>query len=83
MENDMKKGGSIFRSKHYANWKIEPMTFCIINNVPLAEGNIICYIMRWCNKNEIEDLKKAKRVIDMIIESEKNKNKYIPEKGCL
>uniref|UniRef100_A0A6M3IZJ9 Putative structural protein n=1 Tax=viral metagenome TaxID=1070528 RepID=A0A6M3IZJ9_9ZZZZ len=74
-----------FRPKHYAGgrWIIEPWTFIMLNNIPFAEGNIIKYVMRWKDKNGIEDLHKAKRIIDMLIELNTNEKSYIPEKTCL
>ena len=44
------------------------------NQLPFAEGNVIKYIMRWRDKNGIQDLKKAKRYIDLIIELEETGN---------
>ena len=62
---------------------MEPWTFIMLNNIPFAEGSIIKYVMRWCKKDGIQDLQKAKRIIDMLIELEENREKYIPEKTCL
>jgi|TARA_E500000318_G_scaffold48466_1_gene45613 hypothetical protein len=55
---------------HYTKWKIEPITFIMENNIPFGEANVIKYVMRWRDKNGIQDLEKAKRYIDMIIEKE-------------
>jgi hypothetical protein len=63
----------VYQPEHYTQWPIEPFTFLFLNNVPFPEGNVIKYIMRWRKKNGIEDLQKAKRIIDMIIEMETNK----------
>jgi len=52
---------------HYKKYKIQPTQFCIINNIPFAEGCVIKYITRWRDKNGIQDLEKAKHYIDMII----------------
>ena len=59
---------------HYLKYKIEPITFVMTNQLPFAEGNVIKYIMRWRDKNGIQDLKKAKRYIDLIIELEETGN---------
>lgn len=77
------KSDPVFRPDHYTQWFIEPFTFLMLNQIPFAEGCIIKYVMRWRKKNGIEDLKKAKRFLDMMIEMEENKDKYIPEKRCL
>jgi len=55
---------------HYTQWRIEPITFIMENNIPFCEANVIKYVMRWRQKNGIQDLEKAKRYIDMIIEKE-------------
>jgi len=40
------------------------------NELPYAVGNVIKYVMRYKDKNGLEDLQKAKRYLDMIIEKE-------------
>ncbi len=54
--------------KHYLEWKIQPMEFFIANRIPKAEGDIIQYLLRH-KGNRKEDLKKAKHILDMLIES--------------
>ena len=76
-------GDRVFQPDHYTQWKIEPFTFLMLNNVPFAEGNVIKYLMRWRKKNGIEDLKKARRIIDMMLEMEENQADYIAKKTCL
>ena len=53
---------------HYLGWKIQPMEFFIANKIPKAEGDIIQYLLRH-KGNRKEDLKKAKHILDMLIES--------------
>lgn len=55
---------------HYAKYKIQPTEFIHANNVSFIEGNIIKYVLRHKDKNGIEDLKKAKHYIDLLIEFE-------------
>lgn len=43
------------------------------NFIGYCRGNIIKYIMRYQNKNGIEDLEKAKKYIDFLIEFEKER----------
>lgn len=57
---------------HYKDYAIQPIEFIQANNVPYIEGNIIKYVMRHRKKNGIEDLKKAKHYIDLLIEYEYN-----------
>jgi hypothetical protein len=52
---------------HYARWEIEPVHFIMVNDLPFWLGNIIKYGMRYDAKNGIEDLKKARRYLDMKI----------------
>ena len=59
--------------KHY-NLAIEPFDYIHDNNLGFAEGNVIKYITRWKQKNGIEDLYKAKRYIDMLIDKENNES---------
>ena len=60
--NDHQIGGN-----HYKVMKIEPVTFIIENDIPFVEGNIIKYVCRWKSKGGVEDLKKARHYIDMLI----------------
>ena len=76
-------GDRVFKPDHYTQWAMEPFTFMFLNNIPFPEGCVIKYIMRWRKKNGVEDLQKAKRIIEMMIEMETHKEIYTPEKGCL
>jgi Protein of unknwon function (DUF3310) len=60
----------VYKPHHYAKYKVEPITFIMENDLPYAVGNVIKYVMRYRDKNGLEDLKKARRYIDMIIEKE-------------
>ncbi len=55
---------------HYKDCKIQPTEFIHANNIPFIEGNIIKYVIRHRSKNGIEDLKKAKHYIDLLINFE-------------
>ena len=63
--DDIQAGGS-----HYKDMAIQPAEFIYKNNMDFLSGNVVKYISRWKNKNGIEDLKKAKHYIDLIIEFE-------------
>lgn len=56
--------------KHYSKWDVEPIDFIMRNKLPYAEGNVIKYIMRYKDKNGLEDLEKAKRYIEILEEYE-------------
>lgn len=53
--------------EHYARFEIEPIRFICENNLNFFQGNIVKYIMRWDAKNGLEDLRKAKRYLEMFI----------------
>lgn len=59
------EGGS-----HYKEYAIQPVEFIHANNIPFLEGNVIKYVTRHKKKNGIEDLKKAKHYIDLLIQME-------------
>lgn len=45
---------------HYTRWKIEPLKFCMENNLPFWLGNVIKYCMRYDAKDGLADLYKAR-----------------------
>lgn len=55
---------------HYKNFKIQPVEFIHQNGIGYMAGNVIKYVSRYREKNGIEDLKKARHYIDMLIEFE-------------
>ena len=52
---------------HYKKYEIQPLDFVMANNIPYVEGCVIKYIVRWRDKNGIEDLQKAKHLIEILI----------------
>lgn len=64
------EGGS-----HYKQMKIQPFEYIHANGIGFAEGNVIKYVSRWRSKNGIEDLKKARHFIDLLIEAETNRDR--------
>ena len=56
--------------KHYKSFKIQPVEFIHINGLGYIAGNIIKYVCSYKFKSGIEDLRKARHYIDMLIESE-------------
>jgi hypothetical protein len=49
---------------------IQPVEYIHANNVPFCEGNVIKYVTRWRSKGGIQDLRKARHYIDLLIELE-------------
>lgn len=58
---------AVHRPNHYARFKIEPITFIAENDIPFMPGNVIKYVLRHDAKDGIQDLKKARRYLDMMI----------------
>lgn len=62
---DTQVGGS-----HYKDMVIQPVEFIHKNNLGFIEGSIVKYVCRWRSKNGIEDLRKVRHYIDLLIEME-------------
>jgi hypothetical protein len=62
---DMQVGGN-----HYKGFKIQPIEYIQANDLSYCEANVVKYVTRWRGKNGIEDLRKARHYIDLLIESE-------------
>lgn len=58
----------VHQPNHYARYVIEPVTFIGANKLPFDVGNVIKYVCRYDAKNGIEDLEKAKRYVEIVIE---------------
>ena len=61
---DTQIGGS-----HYKKMKIQPIEYILANDIGFVEGAVIKYVSRWKSKNGVEDLKKARHLLDILIES--------------
>lgn len=67
---DVQVGGG-----HYKDMKIQPIEYIHANGIPFAEGSVIKYVSRWRAKGGVEDLKKARHFLDLLIDLEsKEKN---------
>ena len=60
---DVQVGGG-----HYKDMVIQPAEYCEYNNIPVLESGVIKYVSRHEKKNGVQDLEKAKDLINMIIE---------------
>jgi hypothetical protein len=63
---DIQVGGS-----HYKDMAIQPMEFSMANKLDACQHTIIKYVTRFRQKGGVQDLEKAKHVIDMLIEFER------------
>lgn len=62
---DIQEGGS-----HYKDLAIQPIEYILANSIPYAEGSVIKYVTRWRAKGGVQDLKKAKHFLELLIEHE-------------
>ena len=69
--NEQQIGGN-----HYRQMAIQPWDYIAANNLGFFEGNIVRYVSRWRAKNGVEDLRKAKHMIDKLIEIETNNSEF-------
>ena len=67
---DIQIGGN-----HYSKMEIQPIEYIMKNKIPYCEANVIKYLSRWRSKNGVEDLRKARHYIDMLIEAEMEADK--------
>jgi hypothetical protein len=59
---------------HYSRMKIQPTEYIIANEMGFCEGNVIKYVSRYKFKNGVEDLKKARHYLDMLIAEQEKSN---------
>jgi hypothetical protein len=64
---DVQEGGN-----HYKDLVIQPVEYIHRNQIGFCEGCAIKYLTRWKAKGGIEDLRKAKHFIDLLIEMEQS-----------
>lgn len=55
------------RPPYYTRFHIEPLAFITMNHLDFLQGNIIKYVCRYEGKNGVEDLMKARRYLDELI----------------
>ncbi len=60
---------------HYKNMAIQPVQYIHRNGLGFCEGSIIKYVSRWRGKNGLQDLKKARHFLDLLIEMESGETK--------
>lgn len=64
---DTQVGGS-----HYKKFKIQPTEFITKNKIPFIEGCVIKYVVRWRDKNGLQDIDKAIHFLQLLKELENN-----------
>lgn len=53
---------------HYKSMAIQPVDYILANNLGFIEGCVVKYVSRWKAKGGVEDLKKARHFLDLLIE---------------
>lgn len=56
---------------HYKDMPIQPMEFSMANGLDACQHTIVKYVTRFRQKGGIQDLEKARHVLDMLIEFER------------
>ena len=62
---DQQYGGN-----HYKDMMIQPLEYALANNLGICEHAVVKYISRWRAKGGVEDLRKARHYIEILIERE-------------
>ena len=62
---DQQVGGN-----HYKKFKIQPLEYALENGLGICEHAVVKYVSRWNDKGGVEDLRKARHYIDLMIERE-------------
>jgi hypothetical protein len=57
----------VHQPPHYARWKLQPIEFISVNELPFWLANVIKYSCRYDAKNGLEDLYKARSYLEMEI----------------
>lgn len=65
--NEYQIGGS-----HYKGRDLQPWDIITMFDLDFFEGSALKYLLRWRQKNGVEDLKKARHYIEYLIEREEN-----------
>ena len=55
---------------HYKDMAIQPVEYIHANGLGFIEGCVVKYVSRYRDKNGLEDLKKARHFIDLLISLE-------------
>jgi len=66
---DERLGERVDHPKHYSRGSIETIQAIMGLDLDPCEGNVLKYVSRHRDKNGIEDLHKAKKYLDLMIEN--------------
>lgn len=71
-----KPADEVYHPAHYAQWKMEPIEFIAINDLPWWLANVIKYTMRFNMKDGLQDLRKGRSYLDMKIRQVEGKERF-------
>lgn len=63
---------------HYKDMAIQPMEYSMANGLDACQHTVIKYVTRFRKKGGIQDLEKARHVLDMLIEFERKAQAKVP-----
>lgn len=66
--------GSQIGGDHYTKLAIQPMEYSMRNGLNACQHSVIKYVTRYKDKGGIEDLRKARHCIDLLIQYETENN---------
>ncbi len=52
---------------HYRTMAIQPIEYITKNGLGFTEGSVVKYVSRWRNKGGVQDLYKARHLLDIYI----------------
>ena len=55
---------------HYLKYPITPAEFCYKNKLDFLQSNVIKYVSRFRDKSGLEDLRKAKKYLELLAQWE-------------
>lgn len=61
---------------HYKTKGIQPVEYILANDMTFIEGCVVKYVTRWKDKGGLEDLRKARHFLDMLIEHTEDSPTY-------
>lgn len=77
MENEIPQSAldSQVGGAHYKNFAIQPVEFCMKNNLNFCQSSVIKYVCRYRNKNGVQDIDKAIHFLQLLKELEYGESK--------
>jgi hypothetical protein len=57
---------------HYKGFVIQPIEYCMRNNLDHCQSNVVKYVSRFRDKGGMEDLRKARHYLELLAEFEYN-----------